>query len=521
MMNSKVNSALFDLIKSMTKSEKRYFKVLSSRHTIGEENNYVRIFDYLDRSESYNEEELYTAFSGEAFLNRFTITKKRLYDHILSALDAYHAEKSERAQLFKMLNAADILYKKSLYDQCRRQLNSAEKQALKIQDDLILVMISDQKKRLLETIGYAAVDSLEVQELVQSCERFLENAHTENSLWGVKSQLYKRLLSKGISRGAEDIKEYTEICRPAFDLGGENLTNIESIYLLHHIRSIFHYAIGELDTSYEYLQRNISLFEGQADIITREPEKYISILTNAVYIADRLGKHTEALSLLGVLKRRTNDLDLSEDFKIKSFSTYQSISLSLELRMGNLEAALAFIPEIEKGIQDFGDKMNAVRRAFLEYKMAVLFLNLGEYSTALKKLQHVLQDPEIDTDTDLVSFAYLLELILYIEQGKDDLLCYKLKSAERFFKKRERLHKVESALLKFIQKWSKTTDHFDRIDFIEDFSNELESIVSNDSREALVLDYFDLISWCKSKKTGRSMGECLREAYNAHIKSAS
>ena len=40
-------------------------------------NNYVRIFDHLDKQDSYDEEVLFKKFDGEAFLNRFSITKKR------------------------------------------------------------------------------------------------------------------------------------------------------------------------------------------------------------------------------------------------------------------------------------------------------------------------------------------------------------------------------------------------------------------------------------------------------------
>ena len=47
-MSSKVNEALFELIHSMTKSEKRYFKLLSSRHAIGGESNYTLLFDKID-----------------------------------------------------------------------------------------------------------------------------------------------------------------------------------------------------------------------------------------------------------------------------------------------------------------------------------------------------------------------------------------------------------------------------------------------------------------------------------------
>ncbi|MBK6611564.1 MAG: hypothetical protein IPG29_11960 [Sphingobacteriales bacterium] len=57
---------LFDLIKSLTKSEKRFFKIYSSRHVIGNENNYVKLFDAINQQPIYNE---------TALLQRFKNTK--------------------------------------------------------------------------------------------------------------------------------------------------------------------------------------------------------------------------------------------------------------------------------------------------------------------------------------------------------------------------------------------------------------------------------------------------------------
>ena len=74
-MSSKVNNALFDLIHSLTKSEKRYFKLMSSRHAIGGENNYIVLFDAIEKQSIYDEDKIFKTFKGEAFLNRFSITK--------------------------------------------------------------------------------------------------------------------------------------------------------------------------------------------------------------------------------------------------------------------------------------------------------------------------------------------------------------------------------------------------------------------------------------------------------------
>ena len=72
----KAKDSIHELIKSLTKSEKRYFKLMSSRHTIGEENNYIVLFDFIEKQEEYDEDVLFKTFKGQAFLNKFSITKK-------------------------------------------------------------------------------------------------------------------------------------------------------------------------------------------------------------------------------------------------------------------------------------------------------------------------------------------------------------------------------------------------------------------------------------------------------------
>ncbi|MCT4560919.1 MAG: hypothetical protein N4A41_06035 [Crocinitomicaceae bacterium] len=68
-MSTKSSESIFELIRSLTKSEKRYFKLHASRHTIGEENNYVTLFDYIDKQAAYDEAKLFQDFKGAAFLN--------------------------------------------------------------------------------------------------------------------------------------------------------------------------------------------------------------------------------------------------------------------------------------------------------------------------------------------------------------------------------------------------------------------------------------------------------------------
>ena len=141
-MSNVASSNLHELIQSLTKPEKRYFKVFASRHVIGDENNYEKLFDAIAAQEVYDEAELLTKFKNEAFVNRFSISKNRLYNSILKSLDTYHANSSADAQIKRQIHAAEILYKKGLYNQSKRLFRSAKKQAEKHEKITSLIEIS-------------------------------------------------------------------------------------------------------------------------------------------------------------------------------------------------------------------------------------------------------------------------------------------------------------------------------------------------------------------------------------------
>jgi hypothetical protein len=520
-LTSKVNSALFELIKSMSKSEKRYFKIISSRHTIGEENNYVRLFDYLEGIECYDEQALFQVFEGEAFLHRFSITKKRLYDHVLNALNAFHAEQSQTAQLYGMLQSAEVLFNKSLYDQCRRILSSAEKLAVKQENDLVLQLIYQFQQKLIETIGYVSADWKEVHKLIGSVKESGDRTAFTNELWRVKSELFRQLIGKGIARNEDERDVFHEICAPLKDELNLSLLNSESVYLMNHIRSVYHYAIGDVNKSYQFLKKNLGHFENNSDWYTREPAKLISVLTNAIYVSDKLGKHTESLVMLGQLKSILADKELNEDLKIKTFATYSSIILSLSIRMGNFSEAAKESIKVEEKLEEFGNRLNSTRRAHLSYKIAVICFGNEDYSGSLKRINAILNDAELDANENLIGFAHLLELAIYIELEKIELLKYKLKSVERFTKSRDRMHPLETTFLRFVADWLRCDDLFKRKELLSETISKLKEIEINNPIEAMVQDYFDVSSWMESRLSGKPMSAIIRERYNKVMRSAS
>lgn len=511
----KAKDSIHELIKSLTKSEKRYFKLLSSRHTIGEENNYIILFDFIDKQTQYNEEVLFQHFKGEAFLNKFSITKKRLYDHILSALDSFYSSSSIDSQIFKMLHSADILYNKSLYDQCRTILRSAEKLAEKNNRFNLLLEISKKQKRLHENKGYAEISSEEIETIFKHDCYLYDQSNVYNKLWNIKSQLFHLLSHKGVSRSKEDILNFKSIIDDLTKSVDQKNFYFDTHYLFHHIYSAYYFAINDFDNCLKHLNTNIDYFEKNSTSIENHPNSYFSILTNAIFVSEKLGLYKSANILLEKIKKLPSKVRMenNEDLQIKLFSSINSIEMSMLTQRGDFDKALKLIPVIEQGLVNYDEKISTPRKVFLEFKMAVVYLSLNEHSKALKWINSILNDKQLDQKEDLMSFTQLLYLLIHIEMNNNQLLPYALKNTQRFLKSRNRLFAFEKVFLHFISKIIKSTDIFEMELLWEEIYKEL-ILIKDDSMESVALEYFDFKSWAESKFKRKAFGDVVFDKFN-------
>ena len=518
-MPTKVKEGLFELIKSLSKSEKRYFKLISSRHTIGDENNYVRLFDYIAKQAEYDEEVLFKEFKNEPFLNRFSITKKRLYDHVLSALDAFYSSTSIDAQIYKLMHSAEILYTKSLYNQCGRILRSAEKFAEKNERHTLLMEIRRKKKKLLENNGYSDVSTDDLKEIEQKDTLIMKQLELYNQLWKIKSDLFFQLSRKGKARSDEEREQFKSI----FKQLPENLKTTElpfdSAYLYNHIRSAYWFASGDFEKSYSYIKANLKTFEEREGAIESNLNSYFSLITNAIYVSEELGYQVDSTAFLKRLKEIPHKytLEQNEDLQIKLFASTSSIELSVLTHRGEYQKAESSIGAIEKGLQLFGEKISPVRKAFIQFKIATIKLGQKDFSGALKWINKILNDTELDDSEDILSYTHILDLLAHLELKHTEFLPYSLKSTLRFLKSRNRLYAFEKVFLQFVSKRIKCTNNIDAEELWEELYKEL-SAIKDDSFDGLAMEYFDFISWAESKIRKTSFIEIVSGKYHMKYK---
>ena len=151
-MPKEKSSSLFHLVKSLNKSEKRYFKLLASRENGSGTKKYIKLFDLIDDQQEFNEGQILQIepnFKPEQFSN----LKAHLYKRILQSIRLYNSAKVVDIQIRELIDYAEILFNKGLYKQCADVLGKAKKIAVRSDNlELQLEVLKWEKNILSHTV---------------------------------------------------------------------------------------------------------------------------------------------------------------------------------------------------------------------------------------------------------------------------------------------------------------------------------------------------------------------------------
>ena len=129
---------LFELIKSLTKQEKIFFKTNCSVK-YGSEKAYMALYNAIDRQEKYDEEKIKSSLSawrnsrsdGAVDAHSFPFIKNYLFHLILDTLRSYYPDTLPDFTVQQMIEKAKILNAKQLKEQAWKLIQKAIQSAIK------------------------------------------------------------------------------------------------------------------------------------------------------------------------------------------------------------------------------------------------------------------------------------------------------------------------------------------------------------------------------------------------------
>ncbi len=506
-----VSDDLYKLVKSLSKTEKAYFKKYSKLHVLGDSNNYVKLFDFIASMHGYDEDLLRKRFQSEKFIRQLSVAKNYLYNSILRSLKAYRKSKKKRDEAKELIDDITILIEKRLFSQAEKLLRKCRKisQKYEVYSQLLQVLVAESKIAIAQRSYDEKTDKILEQNYNERTKilGILKNAFEFDLLeYNITSQITRHADSKDkkyLGRIKEIVSNEILSCE-------ENAISLTARLKYNHIHATYFYATENLEESYKYLSREIEILSEKREMLEDRLIDYLILLSNRLLISLELGKYNELEKNIIHIRSELGRKEVSGNDRLKFYIINNSylIELNYKNRIGRFSETLEIYRAYSKLIRPFGYKMIKADEFWLNNTLSHAYFGLGELDKSLEYLNRLISDPEADQRYGNILFAKLFSLILHYEMGNIDLLEYLIKSTYRYILKRKKLYRFEILIFGFLKK---LPDAITEKELKEKFS-ELKAMLTRQINEHSVKDalkYFDFISWLDSKIESRPLSEII------------
>ena len=499
---------LFILIKSLSRSEKRQFKLYANRLDVNENAKFLLLFTLLDKMNEYNEEEILKS----KIVTKIQISnlKAHLYKQILVSLRMNPVNQNNRILIREQLDFATILYHKGLYKQSLKILEKAKVMALENEEKNIAYEIVELEKIIESQYITRSIVGRADELTIQAKELSKQNV-IASKLSNLSLQLYSIMLKSGYAKSDEEMQEITTYFNkhlPKYEI--ETLGFREKLWL-YKAHLWYSFLIQDFLSCFKYSKKWVDLFYDNAKMINLNPVWYIkgvNYLLECLYLI----KHKTLFEDTLIKLENTISLDSfpkNDNVNILTFLCIYNSKFNLYFLEGNFEKGIYLVDEVLKKLKQDEDKIDEHHVMVFYYKIACLYFGVGNNIKCIEFLQKIIDNKNLTMREDLMCFARVLSLVAHYEASLDYKLELQLKSTYKFLIKMNDLHEVQREMIKFLRNLGNIFPHELKGEF-KKLHTRLKTY-ENHPYERRAFLYLDIISWLESKIDNKPINVIIKE----------
>ncbi|MFK7772159.1 MAG: hypothetical protein AB8F94_08465 [Saprospiraceae bacterium] len=441
---------LHSLIKSLSKSEKRQFKMcVNSVHK--NENNYTILFDAIDAQQEYNEIKLLRKLKKHSFSKQISRTKYLLYEQILKVLRQLYSSRSEHAKLGAMLNSAEVLFYKTFYHQALEVLKRAKKIAIANELYGLQQEIMEREKLLLPCLENYKTIKPAISKFLNSYEQIAHLVKTENEYKALhtKVRLYYDTLLNFYETSQVDAV-FSKVMQHQLMLDKSNATTFLSQVLFHEIHFLNANARSNFTQANYFGDEMFSLWESKPAMKSVFRDTFIRQLRDYTFCkisSDHSQKNIPQL--------------LNEWKSIQPFSKEEEGILSLEI--DTIHFLLQLVDQSYSGIEAICNlikedhlvslkKIPASQQIVIFYHIAVYHFMQKDYAKVIRQIKQIERIAGGKLRPHILKYVKLMELIVRYELEDEEIEDKDILRITRHLKSFGEMGRIEEMLLSSIKK---------------------------------------------------------------------
>ncbi len=485
-----LKKSLFDLIKSLSGSEKRYIQLSTE---FKEDSNYARLFLCYERMRTINESIIQKEFKEEAILNQIHVAENYLYKAILKCLRNFHSDSSIEFEIKNQLNDVEILYRKGLYHQCKSTLNHLEKTALKYENHFVLIEVYNWYSELRQVMAentpfpdHAIIFQNELNSL---------NAHKNIIEY---KKMSSDLLLNMKSENKDQMREIEKIIFSSLLQSEAKATTFRSKLSFYQVHGEYQTLKGDIEKAITFQQKVVTLLETNPHQIQKKPLFYLISMNNLAIGLIKAGQFEEAIRVIQKLRASTKTFSIknSIDWQTKLFTITSSLELDVYIKSDDFTKGIELIPHIQAELER-PKSVGPAEKLQFEFAFARLFFGNKKYKESLRWINKLLNNPNKESLSDIYCCARMLQIIIYFETKDWEMLPYAIINTTRYLKSTKKLYRSETAMLAAMRKLE-DVEKPKELQQLKKLSAAFEEIFT-DNLEKNLLDNFDFSTWVSDK----------------------
>ncbi|RRB00917.1 hypothetical protein [Larkinella rosea] len=441
---------LHPLVQSMTKSEKRYFRLTVSLQQ--GEKAYLRLFDCLDRYELFNDalkEELKTLFPATTI----EPARKHLYRVLMKSLRQFESDKSVEEKLMNLIQDSQILFNRGLISVSFEQLEKAKSLALKYEKFMFYILASRQELQFSVRQQFVGWNETKLVEKQEKIRELLEHELTVQQHASLFEVLLLRYWKTGVVRSLQESVRLNDLLLEEHQvLTSQQVESFESQQLHLHFQSAYFLMTDDLEGSSRVLHELDRLFQCHQHLWADRPDHYLHLLNGILQTlrgTEQYDKMEYFLERLQSVSTPSESLTMTVTYQILEHRLHSAVNRgqacqALQIVQNQREANSRDLPRLPIQLQ-----------VQLGLTIARIHYNLRDYSQALFQINQILNQPTRSLSHILYISCRLMNLLIHVALDNRDYLHYEIRSIERKLKSEKKWYRAEQFVLTLLKNWLK------------------------------------------------------------------
>lgn len=476
-------SSLFSLIKSLSRSEKRYFKIFSKRHILGSQNKYILLFDILTKQVKEDDEKVISALSQKGYDTRYlSADKNYLYNLLLRSMNDYYYGHNISLTIKNNLQTIEVLFHKGLYKDCLKIIAQTEKLIKQSENYQLMPDLIMWKRKCT---GYA-YGLAKAQEVNLEMDVHFEKIKHLKVIIDMYYTTYSERLREEVYSKEELNKLFGNIISDPLLQSEDNLLTTQS-KVFHHLCYVHYYYLNnEFDEEYRHHKRIIQLIQQTPNYQKENAMDCIALynrmLAQSKYLSsDIFYRDLEGLRNFDVSGSFNSMVIRQRIFIHTSTNELEHLFIHHQYLEANKKAA-----DIENGMAQYSYPIEPYHTIHLTYLFAMISISVADYKKALGFTNKIINEFNAKDNNKSFLRAQILNIIVHFELKNYKIVENLSGAFIKKYKNESTIDRFEFQLLKVLYKCCRfgnkpiqhvIATHFQEL--IETNKNDIPSSIQN------------------------------------------